>query len=250
LVCKKNILLPHEAALNPLKQERLICVGKLLRPHGVQGKIKVQSLTVHGPEFFQWSFFFLDNGQSLVLEHATPMGSHVFLVNIKGFSTRESLEPLKGQKLFVPRSLLKEIDTEDEFYYEDLKELQVYNTQGKNVGIVTGVFDFGSGDVLEIALTPPQEHIFLKPSLDSQDVSKPLKDPLKTRQNHRDCNTPLSQNPLETGKVSLKNSDKKKRSASKTFFVPFSSSLIPKILLSQGYLVISDQGLEYLKDDL
>ena len=60
---------------------------------------------------------------------------------------------LKGTQLFVPRSALPEPD-DDDFYYADLVGLEVKSTDGKRLGTIRGVHDFGAGDMLEIQ--PPK----------------------------------------------------------------------------------------------
>jgi len=56
---------------------------------------------------------------------------------------------LKGTQLFVPRSVLPEPE-DDEFYFTDLVGLDVKSTDGKRVGTIKDIHDFGAGVMLEI----------------------------------------------------------------------------------------------------
>ena len=56
---------------------------------------------------------------------------------------------LKGTQLFVPRDVLPEPE-EDEFYFSDLVGLDVKSTDGKRIGTIHCVHDFGAGPMLEI----------------------------------------------------------------------------------------------------
>ena len=49
----------------------------------------------------------------------------------------------------------------NEYYYEDLKGLQIKIDGGLQKGIVTDVFNFGSGDVLEVSLDDREATIYI-----------------------------------------------------------------------------------------
>ena len=48
----------------------------------------------------------------------------------------------------------------DEFYYEDLKGLQIKIDGSVQKGIVKDVFNFGSGDLLEVSLDERNQTIY------------------------------------------------------------------------------------------
>ena len=72
-----------------------------------------------------------------------------FTMRSPEIKTREQAMALKGTQLFVPRSVLPEPE-EDEFYFTDLVGLDVKSTDGKRVGIIKDIHDFGAGVMLEI----------------------------------------------------------------------------------------------------
>ena len=49
----------------------------------------------------------------------------------------------------------------NEFYYEDLKGLQIKINGSTQKGIVKDVFNFGSGDVLEVSLDDKKATIYI-----------------------------------------------------------------------------------------
>ncbi|MFB2606101.1 ribosome maturation factor RimM, partial [Rhizobium phaseoli] len=60
-------------------------------------------------------------------------------------------EALNGLELYIERDNLPDEELEDdEFYYADLEGLEARDDQGVSYGTVTGVFDFGAGDLLEL----------------------------------------------------------------------------------------------------
>ena len=58
----------------------------------------------------------------------------------------------------------------NEFYYEDLKGLQIKIDGSIQKGIVNDVFNFGSGDVLEVSLDDKKATIYIP--FDRDNVSK------------------------------------------------------------------------------
>ena len=68
-----------------------------------------------------------------------------------GINDRNAAEALKGLELFVDRTTLPDEDLdEDEFFYADLEGLEAVDCEGRIYGVVSGIFDFGGGDLLEL----------------------------------------------------------------------------------------------------
>jgi 16S rRNA processing protein RimM len=63
---------------------------------------------------------------------------------------KEAIDALRGLDLYVPRDALPPPE-EDEFYLADLIGLRAETPQGKGLGAVKAVHNFGAGDMLEIA---------------------------------------------------------------------------------------------------
>ena len=65
---------------------------------------------------------------------------------------RNAAEAARGTELTVPRDDLPAL-SDDEFYYTDLLGLPVHLADGKMVGTICAVENFGAGDVIEIEKT-------------------------------------------------------------------------------------------------
>ncbi|WEZ82154.1 ribosome maturation factor RimM [Rhizobium sp. 32-5/1] len=75
----------------------------------------------------------------------------VVVVRFRGVNDRNAAEALNGLDLYIERDNLPDDDLdEDEFFYADLEGLEAIDGEGKSYGTVTGVFDFGAGDLLEL----------------------------------------------------------------------------------------------------
>ena len=127
----------------------LVVIGAIAGAHGVRGDAKVKpfgdpaSLTAYGP--------FLDaQGQVLLTPAGSKPGpSGLSIVWFKERRSREEMQALKGTLLHAPRAALPE-PGDDEFYHADLIGLAVQDLEGRPLGRVKAVQDFGAGDLLEV----------------------------------------------------------------------------------------------------
>lgn len=71
------------------------------------------------------------------------------IVQFEGVTTRSAAESLKGVELYVSRTVLPNPD-EQEFYHADLIGLHAEDTEGRRIGKVVAIHNFGASDVVEI----------------------------------------------------------------------------------------------------
>jgi len=83
----------------------------------------------------------------------------VLIASIKGINSRDDVERLRNIELCVPRSSLPEAD-ENEYYYEDLVGLKVTLADGSPYGTISGVHNFGAGDLVTIKLPDNKDELF------------------------------------------------------------------------------------------
>jgi 16S rRNA processing protein RimM len=74
--------------------------------------------------------------------------SHL-VAQLAGIRDRTAAERLANVRLFVPRGRLPKPEA-DEFYHADLIGLAVVTTDGRALGSVVAIHDFGAGDILEV----------------------------------------------------------------------------------------------------
>lgn len=130
--------------------EPLTCVAIIVGAHGVHGAVKVKSFT-ENPEDFSIYGPLLNADGNVILTPKNPRPiNNAFTMRSPEIKSREQAMAMKGTQLFVPRSAFPELDEEDDFYYTDLVGLDVKSTDGKRIGMVSGVHDFGAGTMLEI----------------------------------------------------------------------------------------------------
>lgn len=130
------------------KDPKLILVGVISSAHGIKGNIIVKSYTDPIDNILKLKLLDDKNVNFPIKKiRTTPKGS--IICKHDNCLDRNQAESLIGTKLYCMRNDLPRTDI-DEFYFEDLKNLQVMNLSGKKIGIILEIFNFGAGDLVEI----------------------------------------------------------------------------------------------------
>ena len=127
----------------------LICVAAIAGAFGIKGEVKLKSFTDIPEDCVKYGPLSNESGQIVLTPKSHRLVTKAIAVIAEEVKTREEAEALKSTKLYISRALLPKPE-EDEFYLMDLIGLDVKTTDGKRMGKVTAVHNFGAGDMLEI----------------------------------------------------------------------------------------------------
>ena len=130
--------------------EPMVCVAQVATAHGVRGALKLRCFTQAPESVAAYGPLCDEAGHELFAVRVVSVAKGGVIVAAEGIADRDTAEALRGIRLYVPRSRLPATD-QDEFYHEDLVGLAARDAQGRSVGRVLAVHDFGAGDILEIA---------------------------------------------------------------------------------------------------
>lgn len=132
-------------------EEGRVCVGVVTGAHGVKGLVRIKPFTETPEGIAAYGTVETEDGsRRFEIALANRIGKGQIAVRVAGIRDRTAAEALKGQRLYVPRARLPAPAT-DEFYHADLIGLAAQRSDGSRLGTVRAVYDFGAGDVLEIA---------------------------------------------------------------------------------------------------
>jgi 16S rRNA processing protein RimM len=126
-----------------------VCLGVIVGARGLKGDLRVKSYAQVPEDIAAYGPLEDETGDRRIDLRVTGQAKGVLIARAKGVDDRTAADKLKGLRLYVGRDKLPP-PGEDEFYHSDLIGLAVEAPQG-NLGTVKQVFDFGAGDVLEIA---------------------------------------------------------------------------------------------------
>lgn len=128
----------------------LVLIGAVIGAIGVRGEIRARSLTQVPMDLAAYGPLHDAAGKLLL----TPKQARAVKdgVALKGpeITSREAAEALKGSGLYVPRAALPPSQDEDAFYVADLIGRSVVHIDGRQLGAIADVRNFGAGDLLEI----------------------------------------------------------------------------------------------------
>jgi 16S rRNA processing protein RimM len=134
--------------------EDRVCLGVIVGAHGVRGLVKVKSFTETPEDVAAYGPVSDRRGArrwSLDVKGPAPgKAGDVLLVRVEGVDDREAAQALHGTELFVDRAALPALAEDDTFYHADLIGLRVEDAQGRALGSVKAVENYGAGDVLEV----------------------------------------------------------------------------------------------------
>jgi 16S rRNA processing protein RimM len=127
------------------KPTRLI-IGRVLKPFGVRGELKIEILTEFPERFASLRQVFLgDDAKSFAVE-AARLHSGAALIKLAGIDTPEDAAKLREQLVYVAHADAVKLP-ENQVYLYQLIGLRVQTRDGKVLGAITDVLDTRANDV-------------------------------------------------------------------------------------------------------
>jgi len=126
--------------------------------HGTDGKVRVKTFTGHPMALDDYGVLYDKRGKSYQVESLRLQKTAV-IVHFKGIDTRTLAETLNGTELFIDRARLPDDLEKDEFYQDDLIGFTAFDADGREIGCVTAFFNFGGGDLLELAVKDKENQL-------------------------------------------------------------------------------------------
>ncbi len=151
----------------------LVSVGVITGAHGIRGEVKLTSFTAQPETIAAYGPLQTQTGGKIEIVKLRPR-TDGFIATLKGVADRDRAEALKGTELFVARELLPE-PSGDEVYLRDLIGLGVWLKDGRHLGEVVNVADYGAGPLLDIKLLDRNETVlipFAKSFITETDLAK------------------------------------------------------------------------------
>ncbi|MCJ7782875.1 MAG: ribosome maturation factor RimM [Desulfobacterales bacterium] len=130
-------------------EKNLFPIGKVVKPHGVKGKMKVKYFGDDLHRFFSYHEIFIEDEksglESYEILEVIPQPPRLIL-RLKGIEKIEEIEPLIGKNILIEKEALPELE-EGEYYWIDLVGIEVETREGKKIGKVREIFSTGAHDV-------------------------------------------------------------------------------------------------------
>jgi 16S rRNA processing protein RimM len=130
--------------------KNLVPVGRIVGAHGVRGEVKLVSFTAEPEAIGTYAPLETAKGAMIEIAKLRP-GKDGFIAALKGITTRNAAEVLMGTALFVARERLPEL-AEGEVYVHDLIGRPVELADGRVLGEVSGIENYGAGDLIDVRI--------------------------------------------------------------------------------------------------
>ena len=139
-----------------MNDKQRVLIGRIGPPHGVRGEVTIQSYAEDPRAIASYGPLETEDGKRRVELKIVRVTAKGIVARIAGIDDRNGVEALKGLALYVERSRLPAA-AEGEFYRTDLIGLRAVDPEGRTLGSVVGVDNYGAGDILELRLEGTRE---------------------------------------------------------------------------------------------
>jgi 16S rRNA processing protein RimM len=127
-----------------------ILLAAVMGAQGLKGEVKAKIFTASPDALPRYGTLHTRDGRTFTITAFRPAKTGEAVIAFAEVKDRNAAEALKGTELFVDRAQLPPAE-EDEFYHADLIGLEARDSEGRVLGKVAALHNFGASDVIELA---------------------------------------------------------------------------------------------------
>jgi 16S rRNA processing protein RimM len=128
---------------------RDVLLAAVIAAQGLKGAVKAKIFTETPEALTHYGALHDAGGRTFEITAFRPGKPGEAVMAFQGIESRQAAEALKGVQLFIARDKLPKTG-EEEFYHADLIGLEAQDGEGRVIGKVAAIHNFGAGDVIEI----------------------------------------------------------------------------------------------------
>jgi 16S rRNA processing protein RimM len=123
-----------------------LVVGRLQRPHGVNGEIRMDIRTDFPERLSKGRTVYLGEEHTPVVLTGVRSADTVLLVRLEGVADRDQAALLTGKEVSVQAGSLPSLP-EGDYYHHQLMGIQVVDESGQELGALEQIIETGANDV-------------------------------------------------------------------------------------------------------
>ncbi|MCB9992484.1 MAG: ribosome maturation factor RimM [Hyphomicrobiaceae bacterium] len=127
-------------------------MGRIGAAHGIRGEVRIKSHTEVPIDIASYGPLTDKTGARRFEIVNARLAKDMVIARLKGVTDRTEAEKLNGTDLYVARSAIETPEDEDEFLQSDLIGLEVRDTEGRRLGRIKAILNYGASDIVEVAL--------------------------------------------------------------------------------------------------
>lgn len=135
--------------MSKVHPENLLLTGKVIRPHGRKGLLRIWPYAQSEKSFLDAGtvFFKLVSGETHGFTVSSVMShKNIFLMKLRNLNSLEEAEKYRGAEIFIRKDFLRH-ENEDEYFWHELIGLKVYLNTGRYIGTIRHILPTGSNDI-------------------------------------------------------------------------------------------------------
>ena len=127
-----------------------ILLAAIIGAQGLKGAVRVKLFTEAPEGLARYGALKDRHGKNFQVTAIRTAKDGEAVISFSGIDDRDAAEALKGTELFIARDQLP-ATAEEEFYHADLIGLEAHDSEGRTLGKVAAIHNYGASDVMEIA---------------------------------------------------------------------------------------------------
>lgn len=138
---------PKPAGVPRDGETAFLAVGRLHKPHGIQGEISMEVLTDFPERLHRGATVLVGEGHVPHKIRSQRWHNQAMLISFQGITNPEQAGELRNQTVFVRAADIPALE-EGEYYHHQLIGMQVVSETGRLLGKVREILETGANDVL------------------------------------------------------------------------------------------------------
>ena len=125
----------------------LLEIGKILRPHGIKGAVKVECFVDEHFSTFK-EVMITEKRAKATVKNVQNLNKDFYIVTLDVIPDVDTAEKFRNQSIYIDRDNYKEF--KEKLYMSDLINKPVMNEKGEQIGYMVDYDDYGASVVLTI----------------------------------------------------------------------------------------------------
>ncbi|MCE5252364.1 ribosome maturation factor RimM [bacterium] len=134
--------------------DRLVAVGRIIKPRGLKGELNVMSLSDFSGRFGNMRTVYIEFRDGVVAAYEveyTKISGTAVIVKLKEINDRTAAETFKGAFICITRDDVAPL-SDDSFYIFDLEGMDVYDAAGGKIGTVIRIERYPAQDIIVVGM--------------------------------------------------------------------------------------------------
>jgi 16S rRNA processing protein RimM len=136
-----------------------VLLAAVMGAQGLKGEVKVKTFTAAPDALPRYGALHARDGRTFTITAFRPAKPGEAVIAFSEVRDRNAAEALRGTELFVARAALPP-PGDEEFYHADLIGLEARDGEGRVLGRVSALHNYGASDVIELS-RPDGDHVLM-----------------------------------------------------------------------------------------